>query len=282
MCCESEPGQNLERAKALIREAQLKGANIVCLPELFLTPYFCQTEDETNFDLAEPIPGPTSAIMSELAAELGIVLIVPVFEKRAPGLYHNSTIIIDADGALLGTYRKMHIPDDPGFQEKYYFTPGDLGFRAWETRYGKIGVCICWDQWFPEAARLTALEGAEILFFPTAIGWHPAEKETLGATQHESWQLVQRSHGVTNGCFIAAANRAGLESSPRGEIEFWGQSFISAPDGSLLDELGPTDEGVIVVEAPGESIEVHRTQWPFLRDRRVDAYQGISRLHSSE
>ena len=249
----------------------------VCLQELFSTPYFCQCESEEPFGLAEKFPGRLTDRMAVLAKQLGVVLIVPFFEQRAAGVYHNTAAVIDADGAVLGIYRKMHIPDDPGFYEKYYFTPGDLGFRAWDTAFGKIGVCICWDQWFPEAARLTALAGAEILFYPTAIGWLPSEKAEFGAAQHESWQISQRAHGIANGCFVAATNRTGYEPDPGGGegIEFWGQSFLSAPDGQVVGQLACDAEAVLVVEIDRREINRQRITWPFLRDRRIDAYGSL-------
>ena len=239
MSCGPEPEQNLEKALERVADAAGRGAQVVCLPELFQTQYFCQREDHSLFDLAEPIPGPSSEKLAAAARQHGVVLIASLFEKRAAGVYHNTAAIIDADGSILGIYRKMHIPDDPLYYEKFYFTPGDTGFRAWQTRYARIGVLICWDQWFPEGARLTALQGAQILFYPTAIGWHPSEKAEYGPAQHESWELIQRSHAIANGCYVCAPNRIGLEkiAGPNGKpvnadgIEFWGQSFVAAPNG---------------------------------------------------
>jgi N-carbamoylputrescine amidase len=238
---------------------------------MFTTLYFCRTQDTAHFDLAEPMPGPTTSTLCALAAELGVVIVAAAFEKRAPGLHHNTAAIIDADGTLLGLYRKMHIPQDPGFEEKFYFTPGDLGFRAWKTRYGTIGVLICWDQWYPEAARLTALQGAEILFYPTAIGWLASEKDALGAAQHTAWETVQRGHGVANGCYVAAVNRIGME----GETEFWGQSFVSDYCGQILAKAAPDREEIVYADCDLKAMEDHRRIWPFFRDRRIDAYGGI-------
>ena len=275
--CSPDPQQNLEKAITGIREAAGQGAQIICLQELFTSLYFCQIEDHKYFDLAEPIPGPSTESLGALAAELQVVIVASLFEKRAPGLYHNTAAILDADGSLLGIYRKMHIPDDPLFYEKFYFTPGDLGFRAWETRYAKIGVCICWDQWYPEAARLTALRGAEILFYPTAIGWHPSEKAEFGDRQHASWETIQRSHAIANGCYVAVPNRLGHEAPDGGDgIEFWGRSFIADPSGEIVAKA-EYQEGVLVAEADLGQVEFQRTHWPFLRDRRIDAYSEISR-----
>ena len=273
--CTADPRENLARTLVKIDEAARHGAKIVCLQELFRSLYFCQTEDHANFDLAEPIPGPSTDALCESARKHGVVIVASLFEKRAPGLYHNTAAVIDADGTFLGAYRKMHIPDDPLFLEKFYFTPGDLGFRAWETRYGKIGVCVCWDQWFPEAARLTALHGAQILFYPTAIGWHPAEKAQYGARQHDSWETIQRSHAIANGCYVAAVNRVGHEGNPG--IEFWGQSFVADPSGQIIAKASADKEEILYVEADLSAIDTQRTHWPFLRDRRIDAYQGIER-----
>ena len=235
MACGPDPDKNFTRALKFIRDAAKKGAEIICLPELFRSQYFCQSEDHDHFELAEEIPGPSTTALGKLAAEHKVVIIASLFEKRAAGLYHNTAVIIDADGSLLGIYRKMHIPDDPLYYEKFYFTPGDLGFRAWQTRYGKIGVLICWDQWYPEAARLTALQGAEILFYPTAIGWHPREKEQYGERQHSAWETIQRSHAIANGCYVAVPNRVGHEKLAGGDgIEFWGQSFVAGTSGEIL------------------------------------------------
>ncbi len=276
MQCGTEPEANLARAITFIRDAAEQGAEIVCLPELFRSQYFCQTEDHANFALAEEIPGPSTDSLGKLAAELQLVIVASLFEKRAAGVYHNTAAIIDADGKLMGKYRKMHIPDDPGFYEKFYFTPGDLGFKAWSTQRGNIGVCICWDQWYPEAARLTALRGAQLLFYPTAIGWHPGEKEKYGKTQHSSWETMQRSHAIANGCYVAAVNRVGHEAPAGGAgIEFWGQSFLCAPSGEILAKGSVDQEEIVLADVEWDRIDEQRTHWPFLRDRRIDAYGGI-------
>jgi len=271
-----DPKANLKKAIDRVRDAAARGAQIVCLQELFLGPYFCQTEDHKFFALAESIPGPSTRVMADLAKELGIVIIASLFEKRAEGLYHNTAAILDADGTYLGKYRKMHIPDDPQYYEKFYFTPGDLGFRAWDTRFGRIGVLICWDQWFPEAARLTAMTGAEILFYPTAIGWLPPEKAEYGERQQAAWETIQRSHAVANGAFVASVNRVGLETTDAGGIEFWGGSFVADPNGRLLAKAGTGEETLIVPCDLGQ-VDVVRTHWPFLRDRRVDAYGELTK-----
>ncbi len=270
------PGReaNLARAEKAVIEAAARGARVVCLPELFLTPYFCQVEDAQLFDLAEPIPGPTTEALGAVAARLGVVLVVPLFERRAPGVYHNSAVVLDETGRIAGRYRKMHIPDDPAFYEKFYFTPGDLGFTAVPTRFGRLGVLICWDQWFPEAARLTAMSGADVLLYPTAIGWHPAEKAALGDEQRAAWRTIQRAHAIANGVFVAAVNRVGLERPAAGGdgIEFWGSSFVAGPMGQVMVE-GPADaEAVLIAEIDPDRIEAARRGWPFLRDRRIDAY----------
>ncbi|CAN5199319.1 carbon-nitrogen hydrolase [soil metagenome] len=268
--------ENLERGIVLAGEAAKEGANLICLPELFLGRYFCQSEDEAKFAMAEEFPGPLSARMSEVARQLEAAIVVPFFEKRAPGVYHNSAFVVDTDGEVLGLYRKMHIPDDPGFYEKYYFAPGDLGFKVWDTRAGKVGTLICWDQWYPEAARLTAMQGAEALFYPTAIGWHPSEKAERGANQVGAWQTMQRSHAVANGCYVAAANRVGLEPGPDGrEIEFWGHSFIVSPEGEILAEASDSGEEVIVADVRPGLMDQIRIEWPFFRDRRIDAYGDL-------
>jgi len=278
MRCATDPAVNLERALESAQTAVRQGAQILCLPELFRTPYFCQSEDHAHFQLAEPIPGPTTKAFQAFARQHGVVVVVSVFEKRAPGLYHNSAAVVDADGSLLGVYRKMHIPDDPLYYEKFYFTPGDLGFRVWRTRHGAIGVLICWDQWYPEAARLTALQGADILFFPTAIGWHPAEKAALGGQQHSAWETIQRSHAIANGCYVAAINRIGIEKPAGGDgLEFWGQSFVAAPGGQVLAKAGADREESLVVPVDLDQVDVTRTHWPFLRDRRIDAYGDLTR-----
>lgn len=278
MRCVKEPAANLKSAERLIRKAAKQGAQIVCLPELFLSEYFCQSEDHAYFDLAEPIPGPTTKKMEALAKELKIVLIASLFERRAPGLYHNTTAIIDANGKYLGKYRKMHIPDDPAFYEKFYFTPGDLGFRSWATKRGDLGVLICWDQWYPEAARLTALQGAEMLFYPTAIGWHPSEKKKYGKNQREAWHLAQRAHALANGVYVIGVNRIGHEAPAGGDgLEFWGSSFIAAPDGSILAEASTDREEVLVATLDLSLIDKQRTHWPFFRDRRIESYEGITK-----
>jgi N-carbamoylputrescine amidase len=278
MRCATDPAVNLERALESARTAVRHGAQILCLPELFRTPYFCQSEDHAQFRLAEPIPGPTTKAFQAFARKHGVVVVVSVFEKRAPGLYHNSAAVVDADGSLLGVYRKMHIPDDPLYYEKFYFTPGDLGFRVWRTRHGAIGVLICWDQWYPEAARLTALQGADILFYPTAIGWLPAEKAALGGQQHAAWETIQRSHAIANGCYVAAINRIGIEKPAGGDgLEFWGQSFVAAPGGQVLAKAGADREESLVVPIDLDQVDVTRTHWPFLRDRRIDAYGDLTR-----
>jgi N-carbamoylputrescine amidase len=274
--CEEDPEINVQRARERIIQAHERGAMLICLPELFKTQYFCQSEDPRFFDFAEPIPGPTTELMQGLARDLHVVLVVPLFERRAPGLYHNSVIVIDADGHCCGIYRKMHIPDDPLYYEKYYFTPGDLGFRTFATAAGKIGTLICWDQWFPEAARLTVLQGAEILLYPTAIGWHPHEKSTWGADQYSAWQIVQRSHAIANGVFVAAVNRVGHEGPPSGGLEFWGGSFVSDPFGRVLAQASHDHEEILLCRIDKSQIEAVRRNWPFLRDRRIDAYQGLT------
>jgi N-carbamoylputrescine amidase len=256
-----------------IREAARDGARIICTQELFLTPYFCKREDPELFKLAETIPGPTTEHFQSLARELGVVLIASLFEKRAPGIYHNTAVIIDADGTFLGRYRKMHIPDDPAYYEKYYFTPGDLGYRTWQTKFGKIGVLICWDQWYPEAARLTALSGAEILFYPTAIGWHLHEKSRYGVAQHTAWETVQRGHAVANGCYVCAVNRIGLEE----QSEFWGQSFVANPHGLLIARAGSDREENLIVPLDLSYLDDVRVNWPFFRDRRIDSFADLQR-----
>jgi len=280
MACGPSVAKNLAGAKKLVAQAARQGAQVICLQEMFATQYFCQAEKQEYFKLAESIPGPQTEEMQAVAKKHGVVLIVPLFEKRAPGLYHNSAVVIDADGSPLGTYRKMHIPDDPQFYEKYYFTPGDLGFRAWTTAYGRIGVLICWDQWYPEGARLTALHGAQVLFYPTAIGWLPLEKEAFGQRQYGSWETIQRGHAVANGVYVAAANRWGLEQ-PEGPpgLEFWGQSFVADPAGQVVAQAAASGDAVVVAEVDPEVIEAQRHGWPFLRDRRIDAYQGITQRY---
>jgi N-carbamoylputrescine amidase len=275
--CSTDPALNLKKTLAATEQAAKKGASIICTQELFRSQYFCQTEDHENFQLAEPIPGPTTRAFQQLAKRRQVVIIVSLFEKRAAGLYHNTAAIIDADGSLLGLYRKMHIPDDPLYYEKFYFTPGDLGFRAWQTRYGRIGVLICWDQWYPEAARLTAMQGAEILFYPTAIGWHPAEKPKFGERQHSAWETIQRGHAIANGCYVAVPNRVGHEKiTPQG-IEFWGQSFVAGTSGEILARASVAEEETLIVPVDLAKVDVTRTHWPFLRDRRIDAYSDLTR-----
>lgn len=276
--CSPDPAANFQKALRLVERAARAGAQIICTPELFRSPYFCQSEDHANFRLAEPIPGPSTETFQKLARKHRVVIVASLFEKRAAGVYHNTAAVIDADGSLLGVYRKMHIPDDPLYYEKFYFTPGDLGFRAWPTRHGRIGVLICWDQWYPEAARLTALQGAEILFYPTAIGWHPREKAAHGATQHGAWELIQRSHAVANGCYVAVANRIGLEQPAGGDgLAFWGQSFVAGTSGEILAKASPDREEVLVVPVDLAQVDATRTHWPFLRDRRIDAYGALTK-----
>jgi N-carbamoylputrescine amidase len=274
--CTADSAANLKNTLAAAERAAAQGAQIICTQELFRSQYFCQTEDHKHFQLAEPIPGPSTEAFQTLAKKKQVVVIASLFEKRAAGLYHNTAAIIDADGSLLGIYRKMHIPDDPLYYEKFYFTPGDLGFRAWQTRYGKIGVLICWDQWYPEAARLTALHGAEILFYPTAIGWHPGEKSEYGEQQHAAWETVQRGHAIANGCYVAVPNRVGHEKLAGEGIEFWGQSFVAGTSGEILAKASVAENEVLVVPLDLGKVEVTRTHWPFLRDRRIDAYAGLT------
>ena len=275
--CSANSGANLTKTLALAGLAARRGAQIVCTQELFRSQYFCQSEDFGNFKLAEKIPGPTTDAFCKLAKKHRVVVIASLFEKRAAGVYHNTAAVIDADGSLLGIYRKMHIPDDPLYYEKFYFTPGDLGFRAWQTRHGKIGVLICWDQWYPEAARLTALQGAQILFYPTAIGWHPGEKTKYGARQHDSWETIQRSHAIANGCYVAVANRIGHEKLAGNGIEFWGQSFVAGTSGEILAKASANQEEILIVPVDLASVDTTRTHWPFLRDRRIDAYGGLTK-----
>lgn len=278
MTCVREKGPNVEKALARVAEAAKNGANVICLQELFAGHYFCQTEDHARFAEAEPIPGPTSEAFAAAAKQHGVVIIASLFEKRAAGLYHNTAVIFDADGTQLGLYRKMHIPDDPLYYEKFYFTPGDLGFKSFETKFGKVGVCVCWDQWYPEAARLTALTGAEMLFYPTAIGWLPDEKEEFGAAQHTAWETMMRSHAIANGLFVAAPNRVGRE----GALEFWGGSFIANPNGTLLAKGAHDKEEILYADCDLGLVDVVRTHWPFLRDRRIDAYQGLTKRYLDE
>jgi N-carbamoylputrescine amidase len=273
MSCSGNMNSNMDKAIEGIREAASKGANIVCLQELFTSLYFCDVEDYENFKLAESIPGPSTDLLSAVAQETGVVIIASLFEKRAQGLYHNTTAVIDADGKYLGKYRKMHIPDDPAYFEKFYFTPGDLGYKVFETKYGKIGVLICWDQWYPEAARLTALMGAEILFYPTAIGWATSQDEATNTEQYNAWQTIQRSHAVANGVHVVSVNRVGLEQN--GAMKFWGGSFVANPFGSLIVKATHDQEEVIVTELDLSKTDSYRTHWPFMRDRRIDSYGEI-------
>ena len=279
---EPTPEENRQKTVALIREAAAGGAKIICTQELFTSYYFCQEENHDWFALAEPAAdGPTAKTLAPLARELNVVIIASIFEKRMAGLYHNTALIFDATGQLLGLYRKMHIPDDPAYYEKFYFTPGDLGFRAWNTAHGRIGVLICWDQWYPEAARLTALHGADIIFYPTAIGWHPTEKARWGEAQHRAWETVQRGHAVANGCYVAAANRIGHEILPTmpgsAGIEFWGQSFVADPLGGIIAKAPVDKEQILFANIDFSKIDSTRTHWPFLRDRRIDAYHDITK-----
>jgi N-carbamoylputrescine amidase len=272
----ADPAENQRTAEKAIREAASEGANVVCLPELFRSLYFCQTEDHAAFELAEPIPGPTTEALSALAKSLGVALVGSIFERRAAGVYHNSAVVLDVDGTLVGTYRKMHIPDDPLYYEKFYFTPGDLGFRAFETKVARVGTLVCWDQWFPEGARLTALAGAEVLFYPTAIGWHPSEKASEGEAQVEAWKTMQRSHAIANGVWVVAVNRVGHEGAKDGGIEFWGSSFVCDPFGRIVAEAPRDRPATLVVPCDPAKVEEVRRHWPFLRDRRIDAYGSLS------
>jgi N-carbamoylputrescine amidase len=278
--CSAKPAENLKKTLALAEQAAKRGAQIICTQELFRSQYFCQSEEHAHFKLAECIPGPSTEAFQKLAKKYKVVIVASLFERRASGLYHNTAAIIDADGKLLGVYRKMHIPDDPLFYEKFYFTPGDTGFRAWDTRYGKIGVLVCWDQWYPEGARLTAMQGAEILFYPTAIGWHPSEKNEYGKNQHGAWETIQRSHAVANGCYVASVNRIGhetIEGVGGDGLEFWGQSFVAGTSGQLLAKASVDREEILIVPVDLGKVDVTRTHWPFLRDRRIDAYEGLTR-----
>lgn len=270
----SDKEKNITKAISKIQIAKKKGANIVCLPELFLTKYFCQTEKHSNFNLAESIPGPTTTIFSSLAKKLNLILLISIFERRTSGIYHNTCVVINDDGKILGKYRKMHIPDDPQYYEKFYFTPGDLGFRSFKTKKGNLGTLICWDQWFPEAARLTALKGAEILFYPTAIGWHQGEKKKFGKSQLESWLTVQRSHAIANGVYVAAINRVGIEKQGNKKLEFWGSSVVFDPNGNIVKK-GNLDEQVLICDIDLKKIDTVRRHWPFFRDRRIDSYKNI-------
>jgi len=275
MCCGPDPAENLEKAVWRTREAAGKGAQIVCLQELFRSQYLCREENAALFALAETIPGPTTERLAPIARELGIVIIASLFEKRAAGLYHNTAVVIGADGEIQGRYRKMHIPDDPLYYEKFYFTPGDLGFQNFDTRFGRIGVQVCWDQWYPEGARLTAMQGANVLFYPTAIGWHPSEKELHGAAQLDAWRTVQRAHAIANGVYVAAVNRVGFEGPAEQGIEFWGSSFVADPFGQIITEASTNNEEILIAECDPSRIDEVRRNWPFLRDRRIDAYGPI-------
>jgi N-carbamoylputrescine amidase len=276
MSCSPDPAENLAKAEWRIREAAGKGAQIICVQELFRSQYFCREERAELFDLAEPVPGPTSESFAQLARELKVVTIGSIFERRTAGVYHNTALVIDADGSLRGLYRKMHIPDDPLYFEKYYFTPGDLGFRSFDTRYARVAPLVCWDQWYPEAARLAALGGAQILFYPTAIGWHPSEKAEYGVAQHDAWRTIQRAHAIANGLFVAAVNRTGYEGPPDHGLEFWGGSFVADPFGQVLAEASHDREETLIVRCDPRRIEEVRRNWPFLRDRRIDAYAPIA------
>ena len=276
----ASPAANLKKTLVLAERAARSGAQIICTQELFRSQYFCQSENHDNFKLAEKIPGPTTDAFCQLAKKHQVVIIASLFEKRASGIYHNTAVVIDADGSLLGSYRKMHVPDDPLYYEKFYFTPGDLGFKSWQTKYAKIGVLICWDQWYPEAARLTAMQGAEILFYPTAIGWHPGEKAKYGVKQHGAWETIQRAHAVANGCYVAVANRIGheiLDGVGGDGIEFWGQSFVAGTSGEILAKAGADEEEILIVPVDLANVDTTRTHWPFLRDRRIDAYGNLTK-----
>jgi N-carbamoylputrescine amidase len=283
MSTTADPEKNLQRAMQRVRDAAKRGAQIICLPELFQTQYFCQREDAALFDLAETIPGPTTAKLADVAGELHVVLIASLFEKRAAGVYHNTAAIFDADGQLRGLYRKMHIPDDPLYYEKFYFTPGDLGYRAFDTNVGRIGALVCWDQWYPEGARITALQGAHVLFYPTAIGWHPSEKAEFGIAQHDAWRTIQRAHAIANGVYVAVVNRVGFEtgdvrgnSAPGAGLEFWGGSFLCDPFGRVIAEASHDKEEILIADVDLRALEDIRRNWPFLRDRRIDSYAPIT------
>ena len=276
MTCSVDPNENLEKVRWKIREAAGRGAQVICTQELFRSQYFCREENAELFALAECIPGPSTEILGELARELGVVIIASLFEKRTQGLYHNTAAILGDDGELKGIYRKMHIPDDPLYYEKYYFTPGDLGFPNFDTRFGRLGVLVCWDQWYPEGARLSSLQGANILFYPTAIGWHPCEKEQYGAAQLDAWRTIQRAHAIANGIYVAAVNRTGFEGPPERGIEFWGSSFLADPFGQLIAEAPVSEEAILVAEVDPKRMDEVRKNWPFFRDRRIDAYGQIT------
>ena len=274
--CSMDTGENLAKAVEKTREAADRGAQIICLQELFRSQYFCREEDAALFDLAEPIPGPSTETLTKLAKEKKVAIVASLFEKRAPGLYHNTAAIIDADGSILGLYRKMHIPDDPLYYEKFYFTPGDTGFLNFDTQYGRIGTLVCWDQWYPEGARLSSLAGASVLFYPTAIGWHPAEKAQYGSAQLDAWRTIQRAHAIANGIYVAAVNRVGFEGPPEKGLEFWGSSFVADPFGQVIAQASMDREEVLVVECDTRRMDEVRRNWPFLRDRRIDAYGPLT------
>jgi len=283
MHCTPDPDDNVKRAVQFVRDAARQGAQVVCLPELFKTQYFCQREDAALFDLAEPIPGPSTEVLTKVAQEAKVAIVTSIFEKRARGVYHNTAVMIDSDGKILGLYRKMHIPDDPLYYEKFYFTPGDLGFKAFDTNFGRVGTLVCWDQWYPEGARLTALAGAEVIFYPTAIGWHPSEKEQFGKAQHDAWRTIQRAHAIANGVFVAVVNRVGHETGNiRGNevkgagLEFWGGSFLCDPFGVVIAEASHNKEEILIGEIDAQKMEEVRRNWPFLRDRRIDSYGAIT------
>jgi N-carbamoylputrescine amidase len=277
MCCSTDPNENLEKAVWKVREAASRGAQIVCLQELFRSQYFCREEKAELFALAEPIPGPSTSRLGQIAREQKVVIVASVFERRAAGLYHNTAAVINEQGEIEGLYRKMHIPDDPLYFEKFYFTPGDLGFKNFDTSFGRVGVLVCWDQWYPEGARLTALQGANVLFYPTAIGWHPHEKEQFGAAQLEAWRTIQRAHAIANGVYVCAVNRVGIEGPPGNQLEFWGHSFVSDPFGQVIVEASSDQEEILVAECDPRHQEEVRRNWPFLRDRRIDAYGPITK-----
>lgn len=280
MSCTADKQQNIAKAMQKVREAAAMGAQIICLQELFTSLYFCDVEDYENFKLAEPVPGPTSEQLGKLAGELGVVIIASLFEKRAQGIYHNTTAVLDADGSYLGKYRKMHIPDDPAYYEKFYFTPGDLGYKVFKTRFATLGVLICWDQWYPEAARITSLMGAELLFYPTAIGWATSQDEATNTEQYGAWQTIQRSHAVANGVHVVSVNRVGFEQD--GAMKFWGGSFVANPMGSILYQASHDQEEIKVMELDLGRTDVTRTHWPFMRDRRIDSYQPITKRYIDE
>jgi len=281
MCCAADPQVNLRHALEMTRKAAQNGAKLICLPELFQSRYFCQSQDSAHFALAEAVPGPATEAFAALAAEFDTSIVISLFERRTAGLYHNTAAVLDGRKGYAGKYRKMHIPDDPRYYEKYYFTPGDLGFQGFSTDAAKLGVLICWDQWYPEAARLTALKGAEILIYPTAIGWHPEEKARLGERQHAAWETAQRAHAIANGCFVLAINRSGFEPDPASEggIEFWGQSFVADPSGQIVAKAAAAEEEILIVEADLDALETQRTHWPFFRDRRIDAYGDLQKRY---